>query len=78
MKRISNTPEEAAARIYKQRTIHNWKKQFGIVVPIDSFDEFKRNKKHYIKLFTLDPELVRRVVAAPIPEEFLTEKERKD
>jgi carbamate kinase len=78
MKRISHTPEEAAARVYKQRTIHNWKKQFGVIVPIELFDEFKRNKKHYIKLFTLDAELVRRVVAAPIPEEFVAIKECKD
>lgn len=78
MKRISNTPEEAAARIYKQRTLYNWKRQYNVTVPIEMFDEFKRNKKFYVKLFCLDKDLISRVLEAPIPEEFITAKECKD
>lgn len=78
MKRISNTPEEAVARIYKQRTIHNWKKQYGFSVPFDMFEEFKRNKKYYIKIFSLNKDLAKLIFETPIPEEFIEPKERKD
>lgn len=78
MRRINQTPAEAVARIYKQRTICNWKKQYGFSVPFEMFDEFKRNKKFYIRIFTLDKDLVKRIADTPVPEEFIEPKERKD
>ena len=78
MKRIEQTDDERVARIYKQRTIHNWRKQYGFSVPVELFDEFKRNKKYYIKLFALNKELVTMIAESPLPEEYLEAKERKD
>jgi len=79
MKRLEQTDEERIARKYKQRTIHNWKKQYGFSVPIDLFDEFKRHKKYYTHIFLLNKELVKLVADTPVPEEFeLEAKERKD
>lgn len=78
MKRIEQTEEQRTARIYKQRTIHNWRKQYGFTVPVDMFDEFKRNKKYYTKLFSLNKDLVKLIADTPIPEEYMEPKERKD
>ncbi len=78
MKRIEQTDDQRVARIYKQRTIHNWRKQYGFSVPVELFDEFKRNKKYYIKLFALNKELVTMIAESPLPEEYWEAKERKD
>lgn len=79
MKRLEHTDEERVARKYKQRTIHNWKKQYGFSVPIELFDEFKRHKKYYTHIFLLNKDLVKLVADTPVPEEFELEvKECKD
>lgn len=78
MKRIDQTDEERVARKYRQRTIHNWKKQYGFVVPFELFDEFKRQKRHYVGIFRLNNELVKLIADTPVPPEFIETKERKD
>ena len=71
------TDDERTARKYKQRTIHNWKRQYGFSIPIELFDEFKENKKFYTRIFRMNKQLVKLVADTPVPEEFLP-KERKD
>jgi len=79
MKRIDQTEEERAARKHRQRTIHNWKKQYGFSVPIELFDEFKRHKRYYTQLLILDKSLVQLITNADVPQEILEEiKQRKD
>lgn len=79
MKSLDLTDEERVARKYKQRTIHNWKKQYGFSVPVELFDEFKLHKKYYTQIFLLNKDLVSLVANTPVPEEFQLEaKERKD
>lgn len=79
MKRIDQSDDERVARKYKQRTIHNWKRQYGFSVPIDMFDEFKRHKKYYTFIFALNKTLVKLITETPVPEEFVFEgKECKD
>lgn len=79
MKCLDLTEEERVARKYKQRTIHNWKKQYGFSVPVDLFDEFKKYKKYYTHIFLLNKDLVNLIANTPVPEEFqLEEKECKD
>lgn len=65
------TPEEAHARCNKQRTMLNWKKQFGIQIPIELFDEFKTHKKFYIQCFKMNPQILKRVMEADPPPEIL-------
>lgn len=69
--------DERTARKHKQRTIHNWKKQYGFSIPIELFDEFKENKKFYTRIFCMNKDLVKLIVETPIPEEFQG-KECKD
>ena len=64
------TDDERTARKHKQRTIHNWKKQYGFSIPIELFDEFKENKKFYTRIFCMNKDLVKLIVETPIPEEF--------
>jgi hypothetical protein len=69
------TEEEAVQRCAKRRTILNWKKQYGLQVPIDLFDEFKRNKKIYVHCLmmnkTLNPVLLQKIDEANPPPEIL-------
>jgi hypothetical protein len=77
MRLIELTDDERTARKYKQRTIHNWKRQYGFSIPIELFDEFKQNKKFYTRIFCMNKDLVKLVANTPVPEEF-EPKERKD
>jgi hypothetical protein len=67
--------EEAKNRCAKRRTILNWKKQYGIHIPIELFDEFKVNKKIYVQCLmmnkTLNPTLLERIQEANPPPEIL-------
>jgi len=69
------TFEEAKTRCAKRRTIQNWKKQYGINIPIELFDEFKRHKKIYVHYLmmnkTLNPVLLQKVDEANPPPEVL-------
>lgn len=67
--------EEATDRCRKRRSILNWKKQYGIKIPIDLFDEFKNNKKIYVQCLmmnkTLHPTLLEKIREAEPPPEIL-------
>lgn len=69
------TEEEAKERCSKRRTIQNWKKQYGIHIPIDLFEEFKNNKKIYVHCLmmnkTLNPVLLQKIDEATPPPEIL-------
>lgn len=69
------TEEEALQRCAKRRTILNWKKTYGIKIPIELFDEFKANKKIYVQCLmmnkTLNPILLERIHDADPPPEIL-------
>ena len=79
MKCLDLSDADRVARKYKQRTIHNWKRQYGFTVPVDLFDEFKRHKKYYTQIFVLNKDLVKLVAESPVPAEFQSDpKQRKD
>lgn len=69
------TVDEAKERCSKRRTIQNWKKQYGLCVPIELFDEFKQHKKIYVHCLmmnkTLNPVLLQKINEANPPPEVL-------
>lgn len=62
MDTIYNTDQKLLnyERRKKNRTLYNWKKQHGLVIPLHKFEQFKSNKKFYLKLVNgeLDMELI--------------------
>lgn len=62
METTANTDKKLLAyeRHKKYRTVYNWRKQHGLNIPLDKFDQFKANKKFYLKLVNgeLDLELI--------------------
>lgn len=47
---------------YKERCLYNWKKTFNVDFSVEEHEEFKKNKKFYLKLNELDPKLIIKIL----------------
>jgi|LakMenE01Jun11ns_1017448.scaffolds.fasta_scaffold7906891_1 hypothetical protein len=50
-------------RMYKQRCMYNWRKTYGVSISVEEHDEFKLNKKFYLKLKELDINLIEKFIS---------------
>ena len=56
------TPEQKKYIRHKERCLYNWKKNFNIDFSVEEHEEFKKNKKFYLKLNELDPKLIIKIL----------------
>ncbi len=50
-------------RMHKQRCMYNWRKTYGVSISVEEHDEFKLNKKFYLKLKELDINLIEKFIS---------------
>ena len=52
---------EGYINLKKSITINNWKNEYGIRMSLADFEEFKRNKKYYLKAVELDEKRLKKI-----------------
>lgn len=54
---------EGYENLKKRITLNNWKKEYGVCLSLEDFEEFKQNKKLYLKAINLNEELLQKIKA---------------